>query len=172
MKVKQFLDYYKKKGLILFLEEKFDSNANKFKSNFVAKLFLNSSFKEIDLLENENIYENSDFSPLELIAKEVVMELENWWKNKIDDFEVAKDNLFEFDIILKTDDLKKVLYIERMLKDILSENDLNIKEINKEFVIYNILSSFSVERLNLALESKNLKLTKSNDENLFSINYY
>ena len=66
-------------------------------------------------------YENSDFSPLELIAKEVVMELENWWKNKIDDFEVAKDNLFEFDIILKTDDLKKVLYIERMLKDILSE---------------------------------------------------
>ena len=141
-------------------------------SNFVAKLFLNSSFKEIDLLENENIYENSDFSPLELIAKEVVMELENWWKNKIDDFEVAKDNLFEFDIILKTDDLKKVLYIERMLKDILSENDLNIKEINKEFVIYNILSSFSVERLNLALESKNLKLTKSNDENLFSINYY
>ena len=104
---------------------------------------------------------------MELIAKEVVMELENWWKNKIDDFEVAKDNLFEFDIILKTDDLKKVLYIERMLKDILSENDLNIKEINKEFVIYNILSSFSVERLNLALESKNLKLTKSNDENLF-----
>ena len=173
LKVKQFLDYYKKKkGLILFLEDKFDSNANKFNSNFVAKLFLNSSFKEIDLLENESIYENSDFSPLELIAKEVVMELENWWKNKIDDFEVAKDNLFEFDIILKTDDLKKVLYIERMLKDILSDNDLNIKEINKEFVIYNILSSFSVERLNLALESKNLKLTKSNDENLFSINYY
>ena len=78
----------------------------------------------------------------------------------------------KFDILIRTNDLKKVLYIEKTLKNILNENDLNIKEINKEYVIYNSFSSFSVERLNLALESKNLKLTKSDDENIFIINYY
>ena len=39
LKIQQFLDFIKKKGLILFLEEDFDSKKNKFKSNFVAKLF-------------------------------------------------------------------------------------------------------------------------------------
>ena len=172
-KIQQFLDFYKKKkGLILYLEEDFDSKKNKFKSNFVAKLFFNSLFKEIDLLKNEITYDNSEYSRVELIAKEVVTELENWWKSKIDDFEVTTDNKFKFDILIRTNDLKKVLYIEKTLKNILNENDLNIKEINKEYVIYNSFSSFSVERLNLALESKNLKLTKSDEENIFIINYY
>ena len=52
--------------------------------------FSNSLFKEIDLLKNEITYDNSDFSRVELIAKEAIIELENWWKNKIDDFEVTK----------------------------------------------------------------------------------
>ena len=67
---------------------------------------------------------------------------------------------------------RKYCILKKTLKNILNENDLNIKEINKEYVIYNSFSSFSVERLNLALESKNLKLTKSDDENIFIINYY
>ena len=45
--MQQFLDFYKKKkALILFLEEDFDSKKNKFKSNFVAKLFFNSFLKK------------------------------------------------------------------------------------------------------------------------------
>ena len=155
--------------MILFLEEDFDGVEKKFKSNFVAKLFLKNSFKEINLLKNEINYDNADSSSLELIAKQVIVELENWWKNKIDDFEVNEENKFEFDVLIKTDDLKKVLYIEKTLKEILNENDLNIKEISQKFVIYNIFSNFNIERLNLALETQNLKLKKSDTENLFVI---
>ena len=170
LKIQQFLDYYKKKkALILFLEEDFDGVEKKFKSNFVAKLFLKNSFKEINLFKNEINYDNADSSSLELIAKQVIVELENWWKNKIDDFEVNEENKFEFDVLIKTDDLKKVLYIEKTLKEILNENDLNIKEISQKFVIYNIFSNFNIERLNLALETQNLKLKKSDTENLFVI---
>lgn len=173
LKVEKFLDFYKKKkALILFLEEDFNSNQNKFKSKLITKFFFNSTFKEINLLNDNIKYDNSDFSLVELIAKDVIIELENWWKNKIDDFEITKDKRFEFDILIKTDDLKNVLYIEKTLKDILNENELNIKEINQEFVLYNILSYFSIERLNLALESKNLKIKKSDIDNIFIINSY
>ena len=75
--------------------------------------FFNNKFTEINLLKNQIIYDNSDFSLVELIAKQVIVELENWWKDKIDDFEVEQDNNNEFDILIKTDDLKKVLYIEK-----------------------------------------------------------
>ena len=85
---------------------------------------------------------------------------------------LQEDKRFEFDIQIKTDDLKNVLYIEETLKDILNENELNIKEINQEFVLYNIKSYFSIERLNLALESKNLKIKKSDVDNIFTINSY
>ena len=98
-----------------------------------------------------------------------IVELENWWKNKIDDLEVNEENKFEFDVLIKTDDLKKVLYVEKTLKEILNKNDLNIKDNNKKFVIYNIFSNFNIERLNLALETQNLKLKKSDTENLFVI---
>ena len=121
------------------------------------------------MFKNEINYDNADSSSLELIAKQVIVELENWWKNKIDDFEVNEENKFEFDVLIKTDDLKKVLYIEKTLKEILNENDLNIKEISQKFVIYNIFSNFNIERLNLALETQNLKLKKSDTENLFVI---
>ena len=172
LKVEKFLDFYKKKkAIILFLEEDFETNQNKFKSNFVAKFFFNNKFTEINLLKNQIIYDNSDFSLVELIAKQVIVELENWWKDKIDDFEVEQDNTNEFEILIKTDDLKKVLYIEKTLKEILSENDLNIKEINQSFIVYSVQSNFSIERLNLALESKNLKLKNNNSDDLFILDY-
>ena len=172
LKVQKFLDFYKKKkAIILFLEEDFETNQNKFKSNFVAKFFFNNRFTEINLLKNQIIYDNSDFSLVELIAKQVIVELENWWKDKIDDFEVEQDNTNEFEILIKTDDLKKVLYIEKTLKEILSENDLNIKEINQSFIVYSVQSNFSIERLNLALESKNLKLKNNNSDDLFILDY-
>ena len=172
LKVQKFLDFYKKKkAIILFLEEDFETNQNKFKSNFVAKFFFNNKFAEINLLKNQIIYDNSDFSLVELIAKQVIVELENWWKDKIDDFEVEQDNTNEFEILIKTDDLKKVLYIEKTLKEILSENDLNIKEINQSFIVYSVQSNFSIERLNLALESKNLKLKNNNSDDLFILDY-
>ena len=69
--------------------------------------FFNNKFTEINLLKNQIIYDNSDFSLVELIAKQVIVELENWWKDKIDDFEVEQDNTNEFEILIKTDDLKK-----------------------------------------------------------------
>ena len=172
LKVQKFLDFYKKKKeIIFFFEEDFETNQNKFKSNFVAKFFFNNKFTEINLLKNQIIYDNSDFSLVELIAKQVIVELENWWKDKIDDFEVEQDNNNEFEILIKTDDLKKVLYIEKTLKEILSENDLNIKEINQSFIVYSVQSNFSIERLNLALESKNLKLKNNNSDDLFILDY-
>ena len=53
----------------------------------------------------------------------------------------------------------------------MSENDLNIKEINQSFIVYSVQSNFSIERLNLALESKNLKLKNNNSDDLFILDY-
>ena len=111
------------------------------------------------MFKNEINYDNADSSSLELTPKQVIVELENWWKNKIDDFEVNEENKFEFDVLIKTDDLKKVLYIEKTLKEILNENDLNIKKLVKN-LLFIIFLTFNIERLNLALETQNLKLKK------------
>ena len=144
---------------------------NKFRSKLLTKLFFNSKFIEINLLKNKALYDNSDSSIIELIAKQVIIDLENWWKNKIDDYDFKEDNKNEFDILIKTDDLKKgTVRKEKIIKDILNENDLNIKS-NQNFIVYKIQSNFSVERLNLALESKKFDNKKSDSEDLYLIDY-
>ena len=51
----------------------------------------------------------------------------------------------------------------------MSENDLNIKEINQSFIVYSVQSNF-IERLNLAFELK-FKLKNNNSDDLFILDY-
>ena len=172
-KIDDFLDFYKKKkAIILYLEENFNKNRNKFQLSFLAKSYKNKKFSEINLLKNQSIFNNTDSSQVELVAKQVILDLENWWKSQIDNLENEDKDFYDYDIVIKSENLKKSLFLENTLKEILNDNDLSIKEINPNFVVYKVLSRLSVERLNLALEQKNLKLQNGKDENLFIIDYY
>ena len=172
-KIDNFLNFYKKKkAIVLYLEENFNKNKNKFQLKFSAKSYKNQKFSEISLLKNNSIFNNTESSQIELVAKQVILDLENWWKSQIDNLDNEDEDFYDYNIIIKSDNLKKSLFLENTLKELLNENDLSIKEINPNFVIYKVSSRLSIERLNLALEQKNLKLQNSNDENLFIIDYY
>ena len=60
-KINEFLDFYKKKkAIIIFLEEKFEMNENKFKTKLDAKLFSNNTFYKIKI-DSDDLKSNQKF---------------------------------------------------------------------------------------------------------------
>ena len=80
---------------------------NKFRSKLLTKLFFNSKFIEINLLKNKALYDNSDSSIIELIAKQVIIDLENGGKIKLMIMTLKKIIKMSLTFKIKTDDLKK-----------------------------------------------------------------
>ena len=78
-----------------------------------------------------------------------------------------------FNLILDLSDLKQNLVIEKRLKEILSSDQIVLTELSRGKAIYKILTKYSIEQLNLALESNNIKLEKSlNEKNFFKVISY
>ena len=74
LKIQKFLDFQKKKSNNSFLEEDFDTMENKFRSKLLTKLF-NNKFIEINLLKNKLYMTILILSIIELIAKQVIIDL-------------------------------------------------------------------------------------------------
>ena len=163
----------KKKAIIIYLEENYDLNQNRLKSKVSVNLFSKDNYETIKLFNNYEYSELSELSNMKFISKIVINELQNWWKNKIDsyDFESAKENVFF--LKLKTKDLKKNILIEQRINEILGKKSLILFEFDKKKIIYKITTNFSIEKLNLALESSNLKFYKLEyQDNFFGLESY
>ena len=172
-KINKFLAFYnKKKAIIIFLEESFEMRENAFKSDVRATLYSANEFSIIQLSDDNHLSEGTT-SQIELIAKLVVNDLQNWWKNRID---LGDDNDNNQDLILisvDTEDFKKSFLIEQIIYEIFGVNNTKIKEIAEQNTIYEIKTNLNISHINLGLESKNLKLIENNNEkNLFKIENY
>ena len=116
--------------------------------------------------------DDSKISQIELIAKLAMSELQNWWKEKIENLEIKKNQIETYFVSFKTENLKNMIFIETKLKEILSEKNFLIQELTSNKVTYKILTDYSIEQLNLALEVSNLKLIETNKNDQYFIEYY
>ena len=154
------------------MEESFEMRENAFKSDLRATLYSANEFSIIQLSDDNHLSEGTT-SQIELIAKLVVNDLQNWWKNRID---LGDDNDNNQDLILisvDTEDFKKSFLIEQIIYEIFGVNNTKIKEIAEQNTIYEIKTNLNISHINLGLESKNIKLIENNNEkNLFKIENY
>ena len=173
-KITNFLDLYnKKKAIIIFLEEKFDINKNNFNLKLDAKLFSNNIFSKIKIGDHDLLVEGKNSSEIDLVAKFVINELQNWWKSRIDSEKLANNSESLILISIDSEDIKKSFFIEEALFEIIGINNANIRELRGKKTIYEISTNYSIKNINLRLESKSLRLIKSeSSSNLYKVESY
>ena len=173
-KIDHFLELYnKKKAIIIFLEQKFDINKNNFDITLDAKLFSNKVFTQIKVGDEDFLIEGKNSSEIDLVAKFVINELQNWWKSRIDSEELAGNSESLILISIDSEDIKKSFFIEEALFEIIGINNANIRELREKKTIYEISTNYSIKNINLRLESKSLRLIKSeSSSNLYKVESY
>ena len=173
-KIANFLDLYnKKKAIIIFLEEKFDINKNNFNLKLDAKIFSNNIFSKIKIDDYDLLVEGKNSSEIDLVAKFVINELQNWWKSRIDSEKLANNSESLILISIDSEDIKKSFFIEEALFEIIGANNANIKELRGKKTIYEISTNYNIKNINLRLESKSLRLIKAEPKgNLYKVESY
>jgi hypothetical protein len=173
-KISDFLKIYKKKkAIIIFLEENFDIKENNFKIKLSISVFNNGNFSSINLTNKDSLPDNSNLSQVDLIAKLVIKDLQNWWKNKIDYESASDEKLRTYIINVNNRNIKNSIIIEEILSTIIGKGNLRIKELKTNNTTYEIITNYTIKQINLGLESKNLKLIKIDmEKNKFSIENY
>ena len=172
--LKKFLEFNnKKKAIIIFVEEKFDINKNKFEIKLDAQLFSNNIFTNIKIGDDGLLSEGKNSSEIDLFAKKVINELQNWWKSRIDSEKLANNSESLILISIDSEDIKKSFLIEEAIFEIIGTNNAKIKELRDKKTIYEIFTNYSVKNINLRLESKSLRLIKADsDEKLYKVENY
>ena len=173
-KIDDFLDLYnKKKAIIIFLEQKFDINENKFDVKLDAKLFSNNTFTQIKIGDDDLSIKGKNSSEIDLVAKFIINELQNWWKSRIDSEELDSNSESLILISIDSEDIKKSFFIEEALFEIIGIKNAKIKELRGKKTIYEISTNFSINNINLRLESKSLRLIKAESvSNLYKVESY
>ena len=173
-KIVNFLDLYnKKKAIIIFLEQKFDINENKFDVKLDAKLFSNNTFTQIKIGDDDLSIKGKNSSEIDLVAKFIINELQNWWKSRIDSEELASNSESLILISIDSEDIKKSFFIEEALFEIIGIKNAKIKELRGKKTIYEISTNFSIKNINLRLESKSLRLIKAESvSDLYKVESY
>ena len=173
-KIVNFLDLYnKKKAIIIFLEQKFNINKNNFDIKLDAKLFSNNTFTQIKIGDDDLSINGKNFSEIDLVAKFIINELQNWWKSRIDSGELANNSESLILISIDSEDIKKSFFIEEALFEIIGIKNAKIKELRGKKTIYEISTNFSIKNINLRLESKSLRLIKAESvSDLYKVESY
>ncbi len=168
--VNSFLELYKKKkAIIIFLEENFDLSSNKIKSSVNAKLFSDNKFYNIKFFKEDSYKESSELSNAKLIAKTIINELQEWWKNQIDIIDFESDEEFVFFLKLKANNLKKNIHIENKINKILGSKGFYLHELNNKYITYKILTRYSINQLNLSLDGDDIRLIESETKDHYFI---
>ena len=173
-KITNFLDLYnKKKAIVIFLEQKYNINNNNFEIKLDAKLFSNNIFTKIKIGEDDFAIEDKKSSEIDLVAKFVINELQNWWKTRIDSEEFTSKRESLILISIDSEDIKKSFFIEEALFEIIGTNNAKIRELRDKKIIYEIFTNYSISNINLRLESKSLRLIKTESgNNLYKVESY
>ncbi|MFL2679341.1 MAG: hypothetical protein ACJ0GH_03065 [Alphaproteobacteria bacterium] len=173
-KIEEFLELYqKKKAIIVILEENFNLEKNIFQIKLNLSVYNNGIISKLDL-ENDNSFpEFTDKSQIELIAKLVINELQMWWKSKIDNQQQSDNEFNSYLVKINSENIKKSIFVESFLREIVGINNLKIKELKNNSIIYEIFTNYSPQQINLGLESKNLRMLETGSKNNeFLIEYY
>ena len=72
----------KRSGLIIYLDESFNTKNENITSNVILKEFTSNFINEIIISDSKLINNLSKSSQIDLLAKFVLEELNNWWKKE------------------------------------------------------------------------------------------
>ena len=77
-------------------------------------MFNNGNFSSINLTNKDSLPDNSNLSQVDLIAKLVINDLQNWWKNKIDYESASDEKLRTYIINVNNRNIKNSIIIEEI----------------------------------------------------------
>ena len=168
--IKNFLSFYKKKkALIIFFQEDYELNLNRLESKVVTMLYSDSSLETIELFQEKEYREYSELSNARLISKLTINELQDWWKKKIDSFDTISEYASTFFLRLDSSDLRNNFSVEKIIKGILGEEEFFFYEFDDKETVYKVVTKYTIDKLNLALESHSLELIESGIEGNYLI---
>ncbi len=158
--IKEFLNIKKKKkAIIIYLEENYNLNLNKLESSVSAKVYSSGRLENIKLFQQDIYRENSELSNAKFISKIIINELQSWWKDQISLIDFGSQEEFVFFIKIESKDLRKSIYIENRIVEILGNESFQLFEFDNNQMIYKVKTRYNTQQLNVLLEAENLKLT-------------
>jgi len=169
-KFEAILEKYKKNSaIVIFFEERYDFEFENFIGKIKLKVFTEGEFVELKL-KNKNLINNiSSKSEIDLISKLSLLELDNWWKNKITVSYKDKEELNNYLINLKFKSLEESIKIQKLLENNPFVIQLTPKRISKNNITYQLSSYGSLKKLRLALKSNKLELRESEDKSTYQL---
>ena len=132
---------------------------NKLESSVSAKVYSSGRLENIKLFQQDIYRENSELSNAKLISKIIINELQSWWKDQISLIDFGSQEEFVFFIKIESKDLRKSIYIENRIVEILGNESFQLFEFDNNQMIYKVKTRYNTQQLNVLLEAENLKLT-------------
>ena len=161
--------YNKNSAIVIFFEERYDFEFENFIGKIKLKIFTEGEFVELKLRNKKLINNISSKSEIDLISKLSLLELDNWWKNKITVSYKDKEELNNYLIDLKFENLGESIKIQKLLENNPFVIQLTPKRISKNNIIYQLSSYGSLKKLRLALKSNKLELRESEDKSTYQL---
>ena len=161
--------YNRNSAIVIFFEERYDFEFENFISKIKLTIFTEGEFVELKL-KNKNLINNiSSKSAIDLISELSLLELDNWWKNKITVTYNDKEELNNYLVNLKFENLKESIKIQKLLENNAFVIQLIPTNISKNNITYQLSSYGSLEKLKLALKSNKLELKESGNKSVYQL---
>ena len=161
--------YNKSSAIVIFFEERYDFEFENFIGKIKLKIFTEGEFIELKL-KNKNLINNiSSKSEIDLISKLSLLELDNWWKNKITVSYKDKQELNNYLINLNVENLGESIRIQKLLENNPFVIQLIPKRISKNNITYQLSSYGSLKKLRLALKSNKLELREVENTSIYQL---
>ena len=156
------LSYYEKKSaIIIYFDERYDYELERFIGNIKFKVFSQDVFTELKLTGISLGDRISKKTQIGLLARESLIALNDWWKNKTTISEYDENNLNEYFFEIESLDLKESIEIEKLLKSSSFFKKLIPINFEKNKIIFKLSSFGSIEKTKLALRSLNLEIVNT-----------
>ena len=86
-------------------------------------------FSKIKIGNHDLLVKGKKSSEIDLVAKFVINELQNWWKSRIDSEKIASNTESLILISIDSEDIKKSFFIEEAIFEIIGMNNAKIREL-------------------------------------------
>ena len=161
--------FEKRSGLIIYLDESFDTKSESISSNVILKEFTSNFINEISISDSKLINNISKSSQIDLLAKFVLEELNNWWKKRTAISKSDNIELKSLYLVSTFSDLKESLKVEKIIRDSVFVDNLIPIRISTNNIFYELKSVGEIEKINLSIRPFGYKLIEDTKKNTFSI---
>ena len=148
----------KRSGLIIYLDESFNTKNENITSNVILKEFTSNFINEIIISDSKLINNLSKSSQIDLLAKFVLEELNNWWKKRTAISKSDNIELKSLYLVSSFSDLKESLKIEKIVRDSVFVDSLIPIRISTNNIFYELKSVGEIEKINLSIRPFGYKL--------------